>query len=106
MAIREDIYNITNGKCAYCGCKLDYNNFHLEHFIPKSKNGVNYNNLIPSCPTCNLVKGDLLLEDFRNKIESLAYVKNGKIGIINKYWKIKPKKIKFYFEEKKIWKDG
>ena len=106
MAIRKEIYNITNGRCAYCGCELDFNNFHIEHFIPKSKKGNNFNNLIPSCPTCNLVKGDLLLEDFRKKIENLVYIKTGKIAIINKYWKIKPKKIKFYFEENKIWKGG
>jgi len=98
MVEREKIFKITEGKCFYCGCNIKYEDFHIDHFIPKSKNGGKENNIVPSCPTCNLIKGDLLLEDFRKKIENLAYEERGKIGIMNKYYKIQPQKIIFYFE--------
>ena len=98
---RIKIYNSANGKCTYCGESLDINNFHIDHFIPKSSGGKNPKNLVASCPLCNLIKGNLSVEEFRKKLENMALIKTGKIGIINKYWNIKPKKIKFYYEEKK-----
>lgn len=99
MANRKEIFNITKGKCAYCGCKLDINNFHIDHFVAKANGGKNKNNLLPSCCLCNLMKSNLTLEEFRKEIENLIYLDTGKVGLINKYYKIKAKKIKFYFEE-------
>lgn len=99
MANRKNVFNIMGGRCAYCGKKLDFNTFHIEHVVAKSKGGKDKNNLFPSCAVCNLQKNNLSLEEFRKKIENLAYIKTGKIGFVNNYWKITPKKIKFYFEE-------
>ena len=95
---RESIYNITNGKCFYCGCDLDIENFHADHFVPKCKGGIVRNNLVPSCAECNMCKGGLSVEDFRRKIENLTT--NSFAGkMISKYAGINKLNIKFYYEE-------
>lgn len=98
MANRKNIYELTNGKCFYCGCDLEFDNFHLDHFIPKSIGGKQRKNLVPSCPDCNLCKGKLDLESFRCKIENILNDRfEGRI--IKKYYGVKKRRIKFYFEE-------
>lgn len=86
MASRKRIFNKTNGRCFYCGCGLDIDDFHMDHFYPKSKGGkANYENLVPSCPFCNLRKRDLSIEGFRNKLS--VFFKE---------------KIVFYFEDENL----
>lgn len=102
---RQRIYQMLNGKCFYCGCDLDRANFHLDHFIAKSTNGGGFEkeNMVPSCPECNLCKSNLTLEEFREKLSSeILDTFQGKM--ISKYYKVRPKRIKFYFE--KEFKDG
>lgn len=36
---RKKIYDMTRGKCFYCGYDIDLENFHVDHFIPKAKGG-------------------------------------------------------------------
>lgn len=64
---RNIIYNKYNGRCAYCGCKLDFENFSIDHIIPKwRKNDDDFlsylniergkckiENYNPSCNSCN-----------------------------------------------------
>ncbi|EAY29202.1 HNH endonuclease [Microscilla marina] len=60
-ALRSDF----NKRCGYCDC-VDFwhggeNNFHVEHFAPKSlfpTLQTKYSNLIYSCATCNVAKGN------------------------------------------------
>jgi len=53
---RSRIYKRDNYECAYCGSKKQLT---IDHIIPKSRGGKNtWNNLISSCLTCNLKKGD------------------------------------------------
>jgi CRISPR/Cas system Type II protein with McrA/HNH and RuvC-like nuclease domain len=97
---RLRIFNILNGKCFYCGCQLDFEDFHLDHFVAKSCNGGGFDddNLVPSFPECNHCKSNLTLEEFREKLSSEIFnTFQGKM--ISKYYKIKPKRIKFYFEK-------
>lgn len=43
-------------QCRYCNAKLT--KFHVDHFIPLSRGGMNSpENLVLSCPTCNFRKG-------------------------------------------------
>lgn len=52
-----DIKCLGQGKC-----------YHIDHIIPKSKNGTNKeNNLVASCPRCNAIKGTRNLVEFLNK---------------------------------------
>jgi 5-methylcytosine-specific restriction endonuclease McrA len=50
-----NILNHFEGKCAYCGKNGD----NLEHFIPLSQGGgTTYNNCVPACQSCNVLKGN------------------------------------------------
>ena len=98
MAGRRNVYELTDGKCFYCGCKLDYNTFHCDHFYPKSRGGKRTDNLVPACQDCNLFKSDMSLEEFRQAIETLPE-KTIKGRMQHKYLGIKHKTVKFYFEK-------
>lgn len=47
-------------KCYWCNCKIDYKNsksFHFDHYVPLAKGGSNtVDNLVVSCPKCNMSK--------------------------------------------------
>ena len=95
---RRKVFKMLNGRCFYCGCQLDFNNFHMDHFKSKRLGGKSINNLVPSCPECNLCKGALDIDEFRTKIAfELWNTFQGRI--IRKYYKIEPKSLLFYFEE-------
>lgn len=98
---RITIFNLLNGKCFYCGCDIDIDTFHLDHFTPKSLGGRAKDNLVPSCPECNLYKSNLDIEGFRRKlINDLLNSFQGKL--ITKYYlnnKESKKSIRFYYEE-------
>ena len=54
---KQALYRKTNGKCAYCGEKLQ-RGFHGDHVIPHSRGGrTTIANGFGACPPCNLSKG-------------------------------------------------
>ncbi len=59
---RQNIYRRDNYKCIYCGSK---NNLTLDHVVPKCKDGSNtWKNLVTCCGSCNVKKGDKIVDDF------------------------------------------
>jgi len=92
---KDKVFDKYDGHCAYCGTLLTTKkdkpgSYTTDHIIPQSmfkeKKGVgkfrdSLENLNPSCKTCNSEKGDLTLEEFREK-----------------HFKGKEKKV-FYFEK-------
>lgn len=61
-----------NGLCFWCGTVLQ--EYHIDHLVPIAKGGTNYpDNLVISCPTCNVSRGAKPEEEFR---EYLAFIKN------------------------------
>ncbi len=61
--IREALLKMTNNKCAYSEAPLATNGnyWHIEHFRCKKEyedEVVKWGNLLPSCPTCNVTKGE------------------------------------------------
>lgn len=58
--VRRVIWERDGGICMKCGKRLDENNFHVDHIVPLSKGGDEWNldNLELSCPRCNLKKSD------------------------------------------------
>lgn len=95
---RRKVFKILNGRCFYCGCQLDFNNFHMNHYKSKSHGGKSKDNLVPSCPECNLYKSSLNIDEFRTKIAfDIWNTFQGRI--IKKYYDIRPKSLLFYFEE-------
>lgn len=52
----EELLTMQNNRCYYCSCELG-DDKHLDHYFPLSKGGVHsINNVVWSCPPCNLKK--------------------------------------------------
>lgn len=109
--VRQEVYNKTNGHCAYCGCELP-KRWQVDHVVPVERQNGKYtgrgtddiDNLLPSCPSCNNYKSCLDLEDFRDQVEHTYYtVLTGtktiliaeRYGIVERH----KKEIEFYFEK-------
>lgn len=105
MAInREKIYSKTNGRCFYCGQKVSFKDFQTDHFIPKSKGGNGIDNLVPSCADCNYAKSNSDIENFRENIQ--LYLTSFTGRMIEKYFDVYCKDVKFYFEKEGIKPNG
>lgn len=62
--LRFDVFKRDSFKCQYCGCSAPEVILHVDHIEPVSKGGDNsIVNLITSCDSCNLGKGDRRLSD-------------------------------------------
>jgi 5-methylcytosine-specific restriction endonuclease McrA len=79
---RNKIRNMFDGRCAYCGKPLD-DNFHIDHVKPIYRGREGYplssrqgediiENMMPSCPRCNLWKKTFTVEEFRQEISAQA----------------------------------
>ena len=111
--VREAVYAKYDGHCAYCGKKLEYKDFQLDHLIPKQREHFKkyteeqiecFENYMPSCRRCNHYKRAHTLESFREMIEEIpkklfrdSYIY--KVGIDYCLIKSCEHKIKFYFEQ-------
>jgi len=100
MNKREKVFNKTNGRCYYCGEKLDFDNFHIDHIIPKSKiSNSTIANYAPACCICNMSKGNLSIQEFKHKIYNFPGT-NSSVNLYLKFHKINPDRpIVFYFEK-------
>lgn len=106
--IRKKVYDMYNGHCAYCGCKLELKDMQIDHIIPKHLGGgddiVNYR---PSCRMCNFYKSTHSVESFRRNLTDML-MRNVRrpfqYRIALKYGLIKEdiKPIIFYYEQIKI----
>lgn len=81
---RRYIYDMFDGKCAYCGCDILYSKFHVDHITPKYRgmtqeqmDRYGYNavkgkdimeNYYPSCASCNSSKSAHSLEFWRKEL--------------------------------------
>lgn len=72
---RQAIYDKSGGKCWYCGCEL-VKGWHQDHFHPiiRNRSGCYHpehdteENKVPSCASCNIMKGQMNIEQFRASI--------------------------------------
>ena len=131
MKNREIIFNKYGGKCAYCGNKLR-KGWHVDEFLPVKRiwkykydennkrmldkdckpikehymehpERLNIDNQMPSCPSCNINKHSMNLEDFRGLISGFMNhlnEVNTQYKIAKRYGLIKEimKPVVFYFE--------
>ena len=101
---RERVYNKYNGHCAYCGKEIEYKDMQVDHLISKYHNGDDeYNNLMPSCRSCNHYKRANSLEGFRRMLmtiqKRLFKIYIFKVAVDYKVIDIKLFDGKFYFEK-------
>ena len=59
------VYKRDKGLCQICGAKVPRRGYHVDHIIPISKGGDEWDqeNMQLACPKCNLTKSDKLEED-------------------------------------------
>lgn len=112
---RQKVYAKYNGRCAYCGQKIEYKDMQIDHLIPKQQAEYgkadwqeveNENNYMPSCRRCNHYKRSSSLETFRKMISEIPkklYRDNYiyKVGVAYGNVIENEKPIEFYFERVK-----
>ena len=94
---RNEVFEMFDGRCAYCGCELDYGTFESDHFLAVALGGKIKSNLVPACPDCNVAKSCLTIEDFRDRLSD-KIINSFHGRLMQKYYGIKPKRVQFYFE--------
>jgi|SRR6056297_1545155 len=91
---RHEIHNKYNGKCAYCGCNLNFLAMQVDHIKPlmrqmntSSLKGTDtIDNMNPSCRSCNYHKSTYNIEEFRNQIKlKIDRVRNSNIKLLERY---------------------
>jgi len=120
--LRENVLNKCEGRCGYCGILLNGIRWHIDHVEPverisEYKKGKGYvqtgkmaypendifENMMPSCPSCNIQKHSFGLEEFRKNIQNklVQLEKQTQYRIAKRYGLLKetPIEIIFYFEK-------
>lgn len=86
---RKRIYKKSGGVCWYCGEQLK-KGWHVDHFEPVKRNpdgtmnyadNDNFDNLVPSCPSCNIMKSSMEIEKFRWLISNFINRLNRDISV-------------------------
>ena len=76
--IREQVYQLCNGHCAYCGCEITMREMQVDHFL-SFENGRaiaidhqgdidSADNYLPACRSCNYYKSSMWVDMFRKQI--------------------------------------
>ena len=111
MTKRQTVYDKFNGRCSYCGCELKAG-FHIDHIEPIRRNSdgsclnpqnESLENMNPSCPSCNIMKHSMTLEQFRESIKNFVTnlnKYNNQYKFAKKYGLVTENdiEVKFYFE--------
>lgn len=111
--VRQAVYEKYDGHCSYCGKKIDYKDYQLDHLIPRQREKYNkytedeiecFKNYMPACRRCNHYKRAHSLEMFRTMIEEIpkkllrdSYIY--RVGLDYHLVKANEHPIKFYFED-------
>lgn len=68
---RKLVYQMYDGRCAYCGCKLELKDMQVDHFNSiYAYDGKNeLENYMPSCRQCNFYKSTGTIEQFRQNLK-------------------------------------
>ena len=71
MSIYQKIYKHQKETCFYCNEKTNFSDLEEEHVFPRSKLGRGIKNKVLACKFCNRLKGNLIIKDFKIKVEKL-----------------------------------
>lgn len=107
---RARVFNKFDGKCAYCGCRLELNRFDVDHLHPyflshhePDLDPHRFENLMPACKKCNRFKHSFKLESYRTelRLQVLRLKENAKFNRALTFGQIKitESPIVFYFEK-------
>ena len=105
LKYKKELYEEMNGRCAYCGCELDYKKATIDHKVPLAVGGTNEReNLIICCFSCNHYKRNRDIEGFRESIKNtVKWLKgNSAYRLALKYGRISEtnidERIMFFYE--------
>lgn len=62
---KKKLLETTDGHCSYCGKNIRNELWDMDHMVARAKGGDQKGNLAPACMRCNLRKGCLSVEEFR-----------------------------------------
>lgn len=103
---RKLIYQMYDGRCAYCGCELEFKDMQVDHFnsVYAYDGNNEIENYMPSCRQCNFYKSTGTVEQFRQNLKETmlkGLKKTFQYRLLAKYDLVREndKEIKFYFEE-------
>lgn len=102
---RIEIYNRFDGRCGYCGEKINIKNMQVDHIVALRVGGTDtLDNMICACRSCNHYKSTYTLEVFEKQLQEIPnrLIRDSAIfrialryGLIE----IKDKKVEFYFKK-------
>lgn len=105
---RLTIYRMMGGRCAYCGCRIEYKDMQVDHVMPLNgwaeEGADTLDNMLPACRSCNHYKSAMNLESFRKMVEniptalardSVTYRNAVRFGLVTP----NPHQVTFYFEK-------
>lgn len=88
--IKDQLLQQAEGKCEYCGVKVNEKTAMIDHKIPLSKGGTStIENLAIACPKCNILKADRIFGSISNpvvesaaKLWLQAFIKSPRITVV------------------------
>ncbi len=78
----EKVYHRDGYRCVYCGKYMladfdTWQSIHTDHLIPNSREGsAKVDNLVTSCPVCNILKGEYVPTKSIDEIGRKAYLQD------------------------------
>ena len=111
--VREQVYRVCGGHCAYCGIEITMKEMQVDHFLPfengraisQGKGDIDsIDNYLPACRSCNYHKSSMFLDQFRDAVfrwsdvlirDSVTFRNAVRFGQV----KIEKHVPKFYFEK-------
>lgn len=108
-ALRVKVHAKYVGKCAYCGCDLEFKKMQVDHFnaqlwdrLDGNKPDESIENLMPACAECNRYKAAWDIEVIREWLQKSKkqLLKTQNLRILHRLggFQISNEPIKFYFE--------
>lgn len=77
--VRKMVYDNANGRCQLCGRKITYKEATMDHIIARAVGGIDsVENLQCACRPCNHFKGNILPDEFMERISVIFMYQMGK----------------------------
>ena len=102
---RIEIYNRFDGRCGYCGEKINIKNMQVDHIVALRVGGTDtLDNMICACRSCNHYKSTYTLEVFEKQLQEIPnrLIRDSvifRIALRYGLIEIKDKKVEFYYKK-------
>lgn len=105
-AVRQKVYLMFDGHCAYCGQPIAYEDMQVDHFKPLANGGADsIENYYPACRMCNWYKTTYSIKTLRRQLAGIPkrLEKDVRFRLAVAYGMVEVtgKPVKFYFETHK-----